>query len=93
MLVNSPTNGDLLTNLGTGRAGETQLRRISFDTQYLSTSSGRADVHHQHFVLRKLGNFGLYCSIHVNYLSPKALRGRVLLIPTNLLAIGSFHTK
>lgn len=59
MLVNSPTDGNLLADLGTGGAGERDLSNIGLDTQNLGTGGGGTNVHHQHFVLSKLGDLGL----------------------------------
>lgn len=59
VLLNSPTDGNLLSDLGTSRAGQAELGGISLDTHDLSTGSRRTNVNHENFVLSKLGNLGL----------------------------------
>lgn len=59
MLLDSSADGNLLTNLRAGRAGQAELGSISLDTQNLSTGGSGTNVHHQNLVLSQLGNLGL----------------------------------
>jgi len=59
MLLDSAGKGNLLANLGTGRAGELKSGSIGLDSNNLGTSGGRTDVNHENFVLCELGNLGL----------------------------------
>jgi len=59
VLLNSPTNGDLLANFCAGRRGQRQLGGIGLDTQHLGTGGGRTNVNHQNLVLSELGNLSL----------------------------------
>lgn len=59
MLLDSSTQGNLLTNLGTCRACELQLGDISLDTNDLGTSRSRSDVDHENFVLCQFGDLCL----------------------------------
>jgi hypothetical protein len=59
MLLNSAGKGDLLANLGTGRAGELKSGGIGLDGNDLGTSGGRTDVDHEDFVLCELSNLCL----------------------------------
>lgn len=59
VLLNSPTDGNLLTNLSASGRGQNELGSIGLDTSDLGTGGCRANVHHQHLVLSKLGNLSL----------------------------------
>lgn len=59
MLLDSSTQGNLLTDLGTCRACELQLGHISLDTNDLGTSRSRSNVDHEDFVLCQFGDLGL----------------------------------
>jgi hypothetical protein len=59
MLLDSAGKGDLLANLGTGRAGELKSGGIGLDGDNLGTSSGGTNVDHEDFVLCELSNLGL----------------------------------
>lgn len=59
MLFDSAGKGDLLADLGTGRAGELKSGGVGLDGDDLGTSGGGTNVDHEDFVLRELGNLGL----------------------------------
>ena len=59
VLVDSSADGDLLSHLGTGRAGQAELGGIGLNTHHLGARGGRADVNHEHFVLAQLSDLGL----------------------------------
>ena len=59
MLLDSAGKGDLLADLGTGRAGELKSGGIGLDGDDLGTSGGGTNVDHEDFVLCELGNLGL----------------------------------
>jgi hypothetical protein len=59
MLLDSSANGNLLTNLRAGRAGQAELGSIGLDTQDLSTGGSGTNVNHQNLILSQLGNLGL----------------------------------
>lgn len=56
MLFDTSTQGNLLANVGTGRAGENQLGRIVLDGGNLGTRGRGADVDHDDLVLGELGH-------------------------------------
>jgi hypothetical protein len=59
MLLDSAGKGNLLANLGTGRAGKLESGGIGLDGDDLGTSGGGTNVDHEDFVLCELGNLGL----------------------------------
>lgn len=59
MLLDSSADGNLLSNLRAGGAGQAELGSIGLDTQNLSTSGSGTNVNHQNLVLSQLGNLGL----------------------------------
>lgn len=59
MLLNSSADGNLLSDLCAGRAGQAELSSIGLDTQNLSTSGSGTNVNHQNLILSQLGNLGL----------------------------------
>lgn len=59
VLFNSARDGDLLTDLCTGGAGQAELSSIGLDTENLGTGSSGTDVDHENFVLGELGDLGL----------------------------------
>jgi len=59
MFLDSPTQRDLLADLGTRRAGELQPRSIRLDGDDLCARGRGADVDHEDFVLGQLCDFGL----------------------------------
>lgn len=59
MLLDTSAEGHLLANVGAGRAGEDKLGGIVLDGGDLSAGGCRADVDHDDFVLRELGDLGL----------------------------------
>lgn len=59
MLLDSSADGNLLSNLRAGGAGQAELSSIGLDTQNLSTGGSRTNVNHQNLVLSQLGNLGL----------------------------------
>lgn len=54
MLIDTPTERDLLANLGTCRCGEKNLGEVTLDAHNTATCRSGADVHHEHFILRQL---------------------------------------
>ena len=60
MLLDSPTKCDLFSDLRAGRAGELQSSSICLDGDDFGARGSRPDVDHEHFVLCKLGNLGLF---------------------------------
>jgi len=66
MLLDSSTQGDLLTDLGTSRACELQLGDISLDTDDFGTSRSRSNVDHENFVLGQFGDLGLLAVCGLN---------------------------
>ena len=54
MFLNTSTQSDLLSDLCTHRVGEDDLGEISLDGADAAACRQRADVHHQHLVLRQL---------------------------------------
>lgn len=59
MLLNSPTDGNLLANFCAGGRGQRQLGGIGLDTQDLGTGGGGTNVDHQNLILSQLGNLSL----------------------------------
>lgn len=59
MLLDTSAQGNLLANVGTGRAGQDELSSIVLDGSNLGTSRGGTNVDHDDFVLGQLGNLGL----------------------------------
>lgn len=59
MLLDSAGKSDLLTDLGTGGAGELESGGIGLDGDDLGTGGGGTNVDHEDFVLCKLSNLGL----------------------------------
>src|SRR5687768_11468532 len=59
MLLDTPTECNLLADVGAGRAGKYKLGGIVLDGGDLSAGGGRTDVDHDNLVLRKLGDLGL----------------------------------
>lgn len=59
MLLDTATQGNLLADVGAGRAGEDQLSGIILDGGNLGTGRSRANVDHDDLVLGQLGDLGL----------------------------------
>ncbi len=59
MFIDPPAQRNLLPNLRTRRTGQTQLRRIGLDVHDLCPRRRRADVDHEHLVLRQFRDLGL----------------------------------
>ena len=59
VLLDSPRKRDLFADLGTRGAGQGQAGRIGLDGHNLGARRGTADVDHENFVLRELGDLGL----------------------------------
>lgn len=54
MFLHTSTQSDLLSDLCADRVGEDDLGQISLDSADAAACRQRADVHHQHLVLRQL---------------------------------------
>lgn len=59
MLLDTSAEGDLLANVGAGRADKDELGSIVLHGDDLGTRGGGANVDHDEFVLSKLGDLGL----------------------------------
>lgn len=59
MLLDTSAQGDLLANVGAGRAGQDQLGGVVLDGGYLGARRGGTNVDHNDLVLGQLGDLGL----------------------------------
>lgn len=59
MLLDTPTESNLLANLRACRARKLDLCKICFDGQHATTGARRADVDEQKFILGQLGDLRL----------------------------------
>ena len=59
MLVDSPTQGNLLPILSTSRASQLKFGHISLHSNNLCAGSSRPDVDHKDLVLGKFGDLSL----------------------------------
>jgi hypothetical protein len=59
MLLDTSAQGNLLADVGTGRAGQDKLSSIVLDSGNLGTGRSGTNVDHDNLVLGELGNLGL----------------------------------
>lgn len=67
MFLHTSTQSDLLSDLCTHRVGEDDLGEISLDGADAAACRQRADVHHQHLVLRQLLDLQTHTTITTTF--------------------------
>lgn len=67
MFLHTSTQSDLLSDLCTHRVGEDDLGEISLDGADAAACRQRADVHHQHLVLRQLLDLQTHTNITTTF--------------------------